>query len=212
MYRTPELLATILFSGFFLVLANSYGNSIQFAKHILISAEPGVAKVAELDDRLIRYIAISVVTLVCLIHYFSSKAGLFLNKLLAWYKTLLLFVVFIAGMAYSRKHGSKWNDKSNPDKPNNIESLSAMVLIFYTYQGWENANYVGTLSTRKGIANSLQVAGEIRALKNRSGTRTLKAGAFLAVGVVWLLYVLVTVAYVRDVIITLPRCALRYIV
>jgi amino acid transporter len=179
-YHRPELLATIMFSGFFLLLANSYGNSIQFAKHVLISALPQLEDSKELDPRLVRYIAISVVTLVCLIHCFSSRAGLFLNKLVAWYKTLLLLVVFIAGMVYSGKNGSKWHD--TVDRGSATDGMAGMVLIFYSYQGWENANYV---------------AGEIRAFEGRTSRRTLNIGAILGVGTVWILYVLVTVALYR---------------
>lgn len=172
----------MLFSGYFIFLGNSYGNSIQFAKHVLISANQDVSFSTELDTRLVRYIAISVITLVCFIHGYSSKAGLFLNKLLAWYKVILLIVVFAAGMRYSDKHGSQWKDDTIPSNGSSMDGLAAMVLIFYTYQGWENANYV---------------AGEIRALEGRTPFRTLKVGAFLAVGVVWILYVLVAVAYYR---------------
>lgn len=132
-YRRPELLVTILFSGFFLLLANSYGNSIQFAKHVLIAAMPGLDDSKELDPRLVRYLAISVVTLVCLIHWFSGRAGLFLNKLVAWYKTILLIVVFVAGMVYSGKHGSQWHDPV--DRGSATDGMAGMVLIFYSYQG-----------------------------------------------------------------------------
>ncbi|KAF2129907.1 hypothetical protein P153DRAFT_315302 [Dothidotthia symphoricarpi CBS 119687] len=179
-YRRPELLATILFSGFFLTLANSYGNSIQFAKHVIIAAVPRLDNTRDLDDRLVRYLAVSVVTLVCLIHWHSSRAGLFLNKLVAWYKIILLLIVFIAGMVYSGKEGnSHWNDSADRGT---TDGMTGMVLIFYSYQGWENANYV---------------AGEIRALEGRTPKRTLNIGAFLGVITVWMLYVMVNVALYR---------------
>lgn len=132
-YNSPTLLATILFSGFFLFLANSYGNSIQFAKHVLIAAMPDLNNSKDLDPRLVRYIAISIVTLVCLIHWHSSRAGLFLNKLVAWYKVILLAVVFIAGMVWSDKHGSQW--KESVDRGSTTDGMTGMVLIFYSYQG-----------------------------------------------------------------------------
>ena len=121
-----------------------------------------------------------MVTLACLIHYFSSKTCTFLNRLLAWYKTVFLVVVFAAGIAYGRKHGSQWDDKTQPPRRGSWEGLSAMVFVLYSYQGWENANYV---------------AGEIGTRQGRTSTQTLRIGAFLAVGLIWLLYVLVTVAY-----------------
>ena len=132
-YKRPTLLATILFSGFSLMLGNSYGNSIQFAKHSLIAAMPDLDNSQDLDPRLVRYLAISVITLVCLIHWHSSRAGLFLNKLVAWYKIILLVVVFIAGMVWSDKHGSQWKDPVN--RGPTTDGMTGMVLIFYTYQG-----------------------------------------------------------------------------
>lgn len=115
---------------------------MQFAKHVLLSANPEVAKTVELDSRLVRFIAIVCVSVVCLLHYSSSKAGLFLNKLLAWYKVILLVVVFSAGITYAHKNGSKWHDDTIPPRGSSLDAMGAMVSVFYTYQGWENANYV----------------------------------------------------------------------
>lgn len=136
-YHRPELFATILFSGFFLIFSNSYGNSIQFAKHVLVAASPGLEDSTELDPRLVRYIAISVITFVCLIHWHSSRAGLFLNKLVAWYKIILLVVVFISGMVKSGGNKSKLSDSGNGGSP--TDGMAGMVLIFYSYQGGLNA-------------------------------------------------------------------------
>ncbi|KAF1925388.1 uncharacterized protein M421DRAFT_423716 [Didymella exigua CBS 183.55] len=179
-YRQPELLATILFSGFFLMLANSYGNSTQFAKHVLVATFPDLTDSTQLDPRLIRYIAISVITFVCLIHWHSSRAGLFLNKLVAWYKIILLLAVFVSGMAKSSGKRSEWADSGSGGSA--ADGMTGMVLIFYSYQGWENANYV---------------AGEIRASDRTTSKRTLNIGATLGVTATWILYVLVTVAIYR---------------
>jgi amino acid transporter len=132
-YGRPQLLATILFSGYFLMLANSYGNSIQFAKHILVAAMPDLEDSRALDPRLLRYIAISAITLVCLIHWHSSRAGLFLNKLVAWYKVILLLVIFIAGMNWSGHNESQW--EGSGDESATYDGMWGMVLIFYSYQG-----------------------------------------------------------------------------
>ncbi|KAH7350518.1 amino acid permease-domain-containing protein [Rhexocercosporidium sp. MPI-PUGE-AT-0058] len=170
-YPRPELLATILFSGFFLVLGKSYGNAVTFAKQVLLASDSSYEKTSQLDDRLIRFIAIVVLSAVCLLHYFSNKFGLFLNKLFALFKTALLFTVFVAGVKAARKEGSGFDDFTQTHGMSNpADGLAAMVLIFYSYHGWENANYV---------------AGEIRA-----PTRTLKLGVFLAVGLVTVLYIL----------------------
>ncbi|KAE9379783.1 hypothetical protein N431DRAFT_527234 [Stipitochalara longipes BDJ] len=175
-YPYPELLATIVFSGFFLVLGNSYGNAITFAKQVILASDPDYEDATALDNRLIRFVAIFVLSAVCLLHYFSNKFGLFLNKLFALFKIVLLFTVFVAGVKAAGKEGSGLHDFTQTHGArDSANGLAAMILIFYSYQGWENANYV---------------AGEIRA-----PTRTLKIGAFLAVGLVTILYILVTLAY-----------------
>ena len=144
-YRHPQLLATILFSGFFLLLANSYGNSTQFAKHVLVATFPDLEDSTQLDPRLVRYIAISVITFVCLIHWHSSRAGLFLNKLVAWYKIALLVVVFIVGMAKSSGERSRWADSGNGGSA--ADGMIGMVLIFYSYQGASSDRFVMTQLT-----------------------------------------------------------------
>jgi amino acid transporter len=98
---------------------------------------------------------------------------------LALFKGLLLLVVVIAGARAAHKEGSGLKDFAHRHKgTSSMDSLAALVLILYSYQGWENANYV---------------AGEIKA-----PGKTLKRGAFLAVGLVSILYVLVTIAYVST--------------
>lgn len=193
MFRHPELLATVLFSIFFISISNSGGNSIQFAKHILLTANPEVVTTTELDKRLISYIAISVLTLVCFIHYFSRNSGLLLNLGFAVYKIFLVIVFIIFGcIASSRPDNGKsdWGDQ--PIKSKNV--LAAMIYIMYSYQGWENANYVSR-NVHKAIkhTDSFQVGGELK-VKSQS----LKRGAFLAVGIVTLLYTLVTMVYVSS--------------
>ncbi|KIW06544.1 uncharacterized protein PV09_02974 [Verruconis gallopava] len=175
----PQLLATMLASSFFLILWNSSPNSFAFAKHVLLASIPTANSSQDFDPRLIRFIAFSILTTICLLHYFSSKLGLFLNKVLALFKACLLLSIFIAGMVATRKPNSgtiDWSVKHGPKgKTNGADSIAAFVLILYSYTGWENANYV---------------AGEIKA-----PNKMLKQGAFLAVGAVTFLYIMVSAAY-----------------
>lgn len=108
--------------------------------------------------------------------YFSTKTGLFLNRIFAYYKVGLLASIFIAGTA-ARHHPGSGADDWNRSRTgySNSRTLSALIYILYSYQGWENANYVG---------------GEIKAER-----KTLRRGAFLAVLTVTVLYILVTVGY-----------------
>jgi amino acid transporter len=133
-------------SSFFLILWNSSPNSFAFAKHALLAAIPTADSSKDFDARLVRLIAVAILTIICLMHYFSSKLGLFLNKILALFKALLLFSIFIAGMVAAKKQGSgtsDWTEKHGPGgKTNGVDSIAAFVLILYSYTGWENANYV----------------------------------------------------------------------
>src|SRR5271155_3892822 len=87
----PELLSVVLYSAFFICFGNTAGNSVAFAKHIIAASSPQIHQTVEFDRRLVAFIAVAVLTIICLLHYFSSGAGLFLNKILAYYKTALLF-------------------------------------------------------------------------------------------------------------------------
>ena len=70
---------------------------------------------------------------------------MFLNRVLALFKGLLLFSVFVAGVIASRKEGSGLSDfRHILGKHASVDSIAALVLILYAYQGWENANYVST--------------------------------------------------------------------
>lgn len=108
-----------------------------------MAINPKINSEADMNTALIRFITICILTLVCLLHYFSGKFGLFMNRLLAIFKLVLLVVVTIAGLITPGGEGSGRNDfQKVHEGKSGEEGLSAMVLILYTYQGWENANYV----------------------------------------------------------------------
>jgi amino acid transporter len=130
------------------MLNNTYGNSVTFAKHVMLAANPSTSISTELDSRMIRFIAIVVLTVVCLLHYFSSRFGLFMNKVLAIFKLLLLVTVIIAGVNAAKEPGSGLKDfEESYGKKNSADGLAAMVLILYAYSGYENANYVSPSPT-----------------------------------------------------------------
>ncbi|KAK7897883.1 hypothetical protein LTR67_004515 [Exophiala xenobiotica] len=164
-YPTPELLSTILFAAFFLCLGNSYGNAVTFAKQTILASDPSANRMSDLDTRLVRFIAVAVLSVVCLLHYFSNRFGLFMNKLFAMFKTVLLLTVFIAGMKASTKDGSGLADfGKNQGSRGAADGLSAMVLIFYAYQGWENANYAFGSSLGLKVCIALSAFGNLLAV------------------------------------------------
>jgi len=183
-YCVPDMLATILYAGIFISLANTAGNAFTFAKYVVVAyknIDPRVLEQhpieSQLDPTLIRTIAIFIVTTICFLHYTWSKLGLFLNKAFALYKILLLLVVFVAGAIAS-------SPKVSEPPISSQSKVAALIAIFYAYEGWENATYV---------------AGEIGAFRATVGransSATIRCGAVLAVCLVSVLYVLVAFSY-----------------
>ena len=137
----------------------------------------------ELDHQLVTLLTILILTLVCFIHYFSRNSGLLLNLLFAVYKIVLIVIfIIVRGIAY----------RSRRDEPNdwdyqpveNKDALAALTYIIYSYQGWENANYVCFPAVLVGVWVEWnvagrafhQVGGELRVARS-----SLKWGAFVAV-------------------------------
>ena len=132
------------FATFFITIANTSGNAIAFARFVMIAALPTKTELKALDSKVVKLVAINIVSVVCLLHYFSHNLGRFLNKLLAIYKFCLLLAVMIAGFCASRGNDVGFNDvvQRNPE-----HQLRGIVLVLYSFTGWENANYVCRLLT-----------------------------------------------------------------
>jgi amino acid transporter len=108
---------------------------------VLLTAQPDITDTTQLDKRLISFVAICVLTVVSFIHYFSRNLGLLLNRFFAIYKIVLLFIFVICGCIAIDRPGNGLSDWGNqPIQHTNV--LAAMIHIIYSYQGWENANYV----------------------------------------------------------------------
>ena len=177
----PDLLQAFLFAGFFISLGHTAGNSVAFSRHVLLAAQNS-SDTLELIHyaALTKFVAIVVLGLVCMLLWIWPKAGLFLNKVLALYKVVLLLVMSFAGIAVSlhkdpdhAKYGSfakDWEGHSG-----GMGSIAGLIYIIYSYTGWENANYIiGDIKTKK---------------------RDLRNGAFGAVILVTVLYTLMSVSF-----------------
>jgi amino acid transporter len=130
---------TMAFATFFITIANTSGNAIAFARFVMIAALPTETKLEALNSKVVKLVAINIVSVVCLLHYFSHNLGRFLNKLLAIYKFCLLIAVMIAGFCASRVKNGEF-DKNVAQNTKN--QLGGLVLVLYSFTGWENANYV----------------------------------------------------------------------
>jgi amino acid transporter len=142
MFPRPQLLATILFSIFFILFSSTAVNTLVFTKYILVLAMPNTT-VNDIDARLINLVAVFVQTSICLLLYFGRRLTLFLNKAFACYKISVMTAIFIGGMtAINRKQGYDDFKQFQPEYKGS-DCLAAMIYVLFSYQGWENANYVG---------------------------------------------------------------------
>jgi amino acid transporter len=130
---------TMAFATFFITIANTSGNAIAFARFVMIAALPNETKLEALNSKVVKLVAINIVSVVCLLHYFSHNLGRFLNKLLAIYKFCLLMAVIIAGFCASRVKNGEFDRNVAQNTKN---QLGGLVLVLYSFTGWENANYV----------------------------------------------------------------------
>lgn len=152
------LLAFIIYSLMFIVFFNSATNSMQFGRMVLlcINADQDVDNaVGDVNNDLMRYIGVTILTIICLTQFFSPSFGRRLNKFLAVVKIGFLLGLFIVGLtALSRdiKDGkghdttqssdwSKWNERKVVSK---VSFAKALLIVLFSFEGWENATFVSS--------------------------------------------------------------------
>ncbi|KAK4106158.1 amino acid transporter [Parathielavia hyrcaniae] len=184
-YQRPRYLATCIFAVQFVLFAISTGNSISFSSYLLRAATLD----AQDGSWLNRGIAIATITVVCLIHSFAPRLGIWLSNGFGAFKLVLLSLVVCTGFAalagrtavprpdnFSTFHGPGGTIAGDDNSAGFASSSSlALLQVLYSYGGWENANYVLT--------------------EVRNAPKTLRRAAPIAISVVTVLYVLANIAY-----------------
>jgi len=184
-YPRPRYLATCIFAVQFVLFAVSTGGSVVFSSYVLLAATGD----AQSGTWLNRGIAIVAVSVVCLIHAFAPRPGIWISNALGCFKLILLLLVVCTGFAALAGRTvmptpDNFSSFNGPDSVVGVAESSAgqaagyavaLLQILYTYSGWENANYV---------------LSEVR-----NAPRTLKFAAPLAVSTITVLYVLANIAY-----------------
>ncbi|KAF2234857.1 hypothetical protein EV356DRAFT_532407 [Viridothelium virens] len=174
-FPRPKLLATVIFSVFWIFFGGTVTLSKTVAQSILSVANPGVPS-TQLSLGQLKFTAVVVQTVVCLLLYFVRRLCFVFNSAFALYKIIFCLVIFVAGMIASRRSNSGFDDFDTQFSGyNGADSLTAMIYILLCYQGWDSANYI---------------AGEIKDCK-----RTLKWSAVTAISILTCLYMLVTLAF-----------------
>ncbi|RPA93891.1 amino acid transporter [Choiromyces venosus 120613-1] len=195
-YRKPKYIATCVYAIQFILLGNTAASAVSCAAHFLrainptkysfnTQLQPGAAPPAPPPDGLSKGLAIGVITLNCLIHFYWPRfGGKYLMTAFAALKILLLVLVIIAGIAAGAGVGfnnpqrdnfygdGAWKRDGEADAPG---SWAAALLAVTHNRGWENANYV---------------LGEVR-----RPAKTLRVSAPIAVLGVAALYILANIAY-----------------
>lgn len=178
MYRRPRYLATCVFAFCYITLGNTGGNAVSFAQHFLSMC--GV-HTDDQTDSLVRGVAIAGLTFACLLHGSWRAGGIYLNNVLAILKTCTVLVVIGTGFAGYGKGTDGYNNNFSKDfkqtkgKSGSYSSADALLAVIFSFGGFNNANYV---------------LSEVR-----NPQRTLKRGAFSALGLVSVMYILAIVAY-----------------
>lgn len=156
MWPKPGLLSTCMFSAYFFFLANTTGNCLTFAKYTVMAFRPD----SPVDAHLQKTGAVVIQTFVCMALYRSMTTGRLLNRFFSVYKILLLVVILIAGFCtvssnrakglhdFTKTHNQipsiehRSTDSNKAMKPNAGDYTAALLLVLYSFHGWENANYV----------------------------------------------------------------------
>ncbi|KAL3470445.1 amino acid permease-domain-containing protein [Aspergillus californicus] len=172
-FPVPPLLFACSFAWAFIAFATSTANAFTFARYI----DP--TKAEQEDVWRTRFIACVVVVGVSALHYRFVNIGILGNNLLAGFKIIFLTVLVIAGCAGTIRGGlngdlpglQDWTTFHGTPSVTNIALATLQVL--FSYQGWENANYVTS-----------EIKGD-----RENKKRILKAGALIAISIVVALYV-----------------------
>jgi amino acid transporter len=135
------LLAYTVYAVLFCALFNSSTNALQVGRETLVALRPEESS-PQMD--VLRLIAVVALSILCLIQYWSSHAGRKINRWIAVIKLLFLVAVLIAGAVrtqFSPFEGHGFVECA-PVQHSAVEAAKAMLLVIFSFEGWENATFV----------------------------------------------------------------------
>ncbi|KAM0229200.1 hypothetical protein ACHAP5_011740 [Fusarium lateritium] len=150
------LLAYIIYSLAFIIFFNSATNSQQFGRMILLclhaDKEDNDDDIKK-DQHLMRYIAVSILSIICIAQFFSPAFGRRLNKFLAVVKIGFLLGLLAVGLAaLGRDFDSQSSGGSSLDRTEDwaerrevrskVSFAKALLVVLFSFEGWENATFV----------------------------------------------------------------------
>jgi amino acid transporter len=97
------------------------------------------------DERLLRFLAVVILTFLCALHYRSARMARKLNVTLAGLKIVMLIVVMVAGAVKASKERVSWSETTSDEASS---TAAAFLLILFSFGGWENATFVRASSIK----------------------------------------------------------------
>jgi hypothetical protein len=122
---------------------------MHFGEQVLISAtwtgnvakgetEPSIT----IEPRAMRFIAVVILSLICIFHYFTARGGRALNQALAFGKFVaLLALIGLGGRTVQENKDTGANYPLAPTRTLS-NTAAALLLVLFSFQGWENATFV----------------------------------------------------------------------
>ncbi|KAK0627976.1 amino acid permease-domain-containing protein [Immersiella caudata] len=197
-------LSGCLFGITFICVGNMAGNCIAFAVRVLEAADPTTAASLELEERKgqVRGIALAAAAFACVIHSVSRRGGIWLSNLLACFKVCILLAILILAIMSGARNGETNTVKDNFTNAFESPKISApsgtdacvrtddfkgdlngyakaFLSIIFAFSGFDQVNYV---------------LGEVARPR-----RTFPRAAFIAMGLISVLYMAVNVSYMAVV-------------
>ncbi|KAH8673161.1 amino acid permease-domain-containing protein [Ilyonectria robusta] len=148
-FSGQRLWAYTLYAFYFVFVYTTCTNAMQFANQTMLASngKGTVGKDDNMDMRLVRFLAITATTAICLLLYLSESKSRWLNRATAAAKLLLLVVIVGFGGAYINKHGAHTNDwgyspVDGSPPTYHADWVVAFITVLFSFHGWENATLV----------------------------------------------------------------------
>lgn len=158
-YKSPKMLATVVFSTQAILLGFTASGCIVFAEYILLAAGRDATAWAE------RGIAVGVIITVTCIHSFVPKMGVWIMNGLGSIKVIILLFIVVSGWVVlgggtkvKDPHASFRNGFAGSSH-SSYAYATALFKVLNSYSGWSNAAYV--LNEVKRPVRTLKIAGPL---------------------------------------------------
>jgi amino acid transporter len=145
------------------------GNALNFAKFLLLTRD------SDPNEWLEKFIACGVVVAISLLHYRLVNIGIQANFWLAIGKVLFLSLLVFAGFIATCRDGAHGKLEGLHDygtthksgrvqgSPSAVNIVVAILLVFFSYQGWENASEcLSWTSLEKNKLTAVQITLHLR--------------------------------------------------